>query len=89
MGSRRAKDRASRLREFRDCDDEVRALERDNPKRSKEAAIRRHRAMRGKDVRESDFIRASEELVGRTTDYYRESLDLARKLGLQDWQKEK
>jgi len=81
--SRAAKDRASRLREFHDCDAEFRETG------NKEAADRRFRALRKKWVRESDFVAANEQLVGRNGDDYRRRRDLMRKLGMDDMRKEK
>lgn len=78
----RAKDRASRLREFRDTDDEYRETE------SKEAAARRFQAMRTKDVRPSDFQHASEELRDRMHRLVRDGKELLREMQMDDWKKE-
>lgn len=77
--SRAAKDRASRLRRFRDADDEVRATG------SAQAEAERFRAMRDKDVRETDFHAAYEELTGKRQDYRRAVQDRSRKMRFSGW----
>jgi len=76
-----AKKRASRLRKFKDYDDEYRETG------SKEAAIRRDEGMR--EGTERDFVHVREELLGRTVDDYKRREALRRKLGMEFAPKER
>jgi len=70
-----SKDKASRLREFRDCDDEYRET------RSKKAAARRAIAMRKHSLR--DFQRANEIIMTRVRERQDREMQLIRRFGIE------
>lgn len=74
--------RASRLREFKDADQEYEETG------NKEAALRRFRGMRSKDTTMEDFVYAAEIIEGRDEEERNRKREQLRKLQFTGWRPE-